>query len=88
MIVRAGTTMTILDLVGSVSRVLRRRVPVVMSESPESSVQPQVLRFRERRGVQATHPDHLVRGRHQVDGGYLVRVITRRSRQTARAVRW
>ncbi len=55
-IVRSGTTMTVLDLVGSVSRVLRRRVPVVLSESPESRVQPQVLRFRERRGVQATIP--------------------------------
>ena len=52
-IVRSGTTMTILDLVGSVSRVLRRRVPVVMSESAESRVQPLVLRFRERDGVQA-----------------------------------
>ena len=55
-IVRSGTTMTILDLVASVSRVLRRRVPVVMSESPESRVQPLVLRFREREGVQATIP--------------------------------
>jgi len=55
-IVRAGTTMTILDLVASVSRVLRRRVPVVMAESPESRVQPLVLRFRERGGVQAAIP--------------------------------
>jgi UDP-glucose 4-epimerase len=55
-IVRAGTTMTILDLVASVSRVLRRRVPVVMAESPESRVQPLVLRFRERDGVQAAIP--------------------------------
>ena len=56
MIVRAGTTMTVLDLVGSVSRVLRRRVPVVITESPESRVQPLVLRFRERSGIQATIP--------------------------------
>jgi UDP-glucose 4-epimerase len=55
-IVRAGTTMTILDLVATVSRVLRRRVPVVTSESPESRVQPLVLRFRERQGVQAEIP--------------------------------
>lgn len=55
-IVRAGTTMTVLDLVASVSRVLRRRVPVVMAESPESRVQPLVLRFRERAGVQAAIP--------------------------------
>jgi UDP-glucose 4-epimerase len=55
-IVRAGTTMTILDLVSSVSRVLRRRVPVVMSGSPESRVQPLALRFRERDGVQASIP--------------------------------
>jgi UDP-glucose 4-epimerase len=55
-IVRAGTTMTVLDLVASVSRVLRRRVPVVMAESPESRVQPLVLRFRERHGVQAAIP--------------------------------
>ena len=55
-IVRAGTTMTILDLVSTVSRVARRRVPVVMSESPESRVQPRVLRFREREGVQAGIP--------------------------------
>ncbi len=52
-IVRAGTTMTVLELVATVSRVLRRRVPVVMSESPESRVQPRVLRFQERDGVQA-----------------------------------
>ena len=55
-LVRAGTTMTVLDLVGSVSRVLRRRVPVVITESPESRVQPLVLRFRERSGIQATIP--------------------------------
>jgi UDP-glucose 4-epimerase len=55
-IVRAGTTMTVRDLVASVSRVLRRRVPVVMAESPESRVQPLVLRFRERAGVQAAVP--------------------------------
>jgi UDP-glucose 4-epimerase len=55
-VIRAGRTMTILDLVASVSRVLRRRVPVVMSESPESRVQPLVLRFREREGVQAAIP--------------------------------
>ena len=55
-LVRAGTSMTVLDLVGSVSRVLRRRVPVVITESPESRVQPLVLRFRERSGIQATIP--------------------------------
>jgi hypothetical protein len=55
-IVRSGTTMTVLDLVASVSRVLRRRVPVVMAESAESRVQPLVLRFRERDGVQAAVP--------------------------------
>jgi UDP-glucose 4-epimerase len=55
-IVRAGTSMTVLDLVGSVSRVLRRRVPVVITESPEGHVQPLVLRFRERSGIQATIP--------------------------------
>ena len=55
-IVRSGQTMTVLDLVGSVSRVLGRRVPVVITESPEGRVQPLVLRFRERRGVQAAIP--------------------------------
>jgi UDP-glucose 4-epimerase len=55
-IVRSGHTMTVLDLVSSVSRVLRRRVPVVITESPESRVQPLVLRFRERRGIQAAIP--------------------------------
>jgi nucleoside-diphosphate-sugar epimerase len=55
-LVRAGTSTTVLDLVGSVSRVLRRRVPVVITESPESRVQPLVLRFRERTGIQATIP--------------------------------
>jgi UDP-glucose 4-epimerase len=55
-IVRSGQTATVLDLVGSVSRVLRRRVPVVITESPENRVQPLVLRFRERRGIQATIP--------------------------------
>jgi UDP-glucose 4-epimerase len=55
-IVRSGATITVLDLVGSVSRVLRRRVPVVITESPESRVQPLVLRFRERIGIQATIP--------------------------------
>ena len=55
-IVRAGQTVTVLDLVGSVSRVLRRRVPVVITESPESRVQPLVLRFQERRGIQAAIP--------------------------------
>jgi UDP-glucose 4-epimerase len=55
-IVRAGTSMTVLDLVGSVSRVLRRRVPVVITESPEGRVQPLVLRFGERSGIQATIP--------------------------------
>ena len=55
-IVRAGSTMTVLDLVASTSRALRRRVPVVITESPESRVQPLVLRFRERSGIQATIP--------------------------------
>ena len=55
-IVRAGQTVTVLDLVGSVSRVLRRRVPVVITESPESRVQPLVLRFHGRRGIQAAIP--------------------------------
>jgi UDP-glucose 4-epimerase len=55
-IVRAGSTMTVLDLVASTSRALHRRVPVVITESPESRVQPLVLRFRERRGIQATIP--------------------------------
>ena len=55
-IVRAGSTMTILDVVASTSRVLRRRVPVVITESPESRVQPLVLRFRERSGIQAAVP--------------------------------
>jgi nucleoside-diphosphate-sugar epimerase len=55
-IVRAGSTMTILDLVATTSRVLRRRVPVVLTESPESRVQPLALRFRERSGIQAAIP--------------------------------
>ena len=55
-IIRAGSTMTILDLVASTSRALHRRVPVVITESPESRVQPLVLRFRERSGIQATIP--------------------------------
>jgi UDP-glucose 4-epimerase len=55
-IVRAGSTTTILDLVATTSRVLRRRVPVVLTESPESHVQPLVLRFDERSGIQATIP--------------------------------
>jgi nucleoside-diphosphate-sugar epimerase len=55
-IIRAGTTMTVLDLVASTSRALHRRVPVVITESPESRVQPLVLRFRERRGIQAAVP--------------------------------
>jgi nucleoside-diphosphate-sugar epimerase len=55
-IVRAGATMTVLDLVATTSRVLRRRVPVVITESPESRVQPLVLRFHERSGIQATIP--------------------------------
>jgi UDP-glucose 4-epimerase len=54
--VRAGSTMTILDLVASTSRVLRRRVPVVITESPEGRVQPLVLRFHERSGIQAAIP--------------------------------
>ena len=48
--------MTILDVVASTSRVLRRRVPVVITESPESRVQPLVLRFHERSGIQAAIP--------------------------------
>lgn len=52
-IVRAGSTMTVLDVVASTSRVLRRRVPVLITESPESRVQPLALRFRERDRVQA-----------------------------------
>jgi UDP-glucose 4-epimerase len=55
-IVRAGSTTTILDLVATTSRVLRRRVPVVITESPESRVQPLVLRFQERSGIQAVIP--------------------------------
>jgi UDP-glucose 4-epimerase len=55
-IIRAGTTMTVLDLVATTSRVLRRRVPVVITESTESRVQPLVLRFHERSGIQATIP--------------------------------
>jgi UDP-glucose 4-epimerase len=55
-IIRAGTTMTVLDLIGSISRVLRRRVPVVITESAESRVQPRELHFRPRGGVQAAVP--------------------------------
>jgi hypothetical protein len=45
--------MTVLDLVGSIARVLRRRVPVVITESPESRLQPLVLSFKQRDGIQA-----------------------------------
>jgi UDP-glucose 4-epimerase len=55
-IVREGSTMTILDLVATTSRVLRRRVPVVITESPEGRVQPLVLRFHQRSGIQAAIP--------------------------------
>ena len=55
-IVRAGSTMTVLDLVATTSRVLRRRVPVVITESPEGRVQPMVLRFHQRSGIQAAIP--------------------------------
>ena len=55
-IVRAGSTVTIVNLVASISRVLRRRVPVVFAESPESRVQPLALQFPERTGVQASVP--------------------------------
>jgi UDP-glucose 4-epimerase len=55
-IVRAGSTMTVLDLVGSIARVLRRRVPVVITESPESRLQPLALTFQPRSGVQGGVP--------------------------------
>jgi UDP-glucose 4-epimerase len=55
-IIRAGSTMTVLDLVGSISRVLRRRVPVVITESVESRVQPRALSFPPRCGIQAAVP--------------------------------
>lgn len=54
--VRSGQTMTILDVIATTSRVLRRRVPVVIGESPEGRVQPLVLRFPERSGVQSAVP--------------------------------
>lgn len=52
-LVRSGTTMAVTELVTSVSRVLRRRVPVVFVASPEEAVQPRVLHFPPRRGPQA-----------------------------------
>jgi UDP-glucose 4-epimerase len=55
-IVRTGSTMTVLDLVGSIARVLRRRVPVVITESPESRSQPLMLSFQPRSGVQGGVP--------------------------------
>jgi UDP-glucose 4-epimerase len=55
-IIRAGSTRTVLDLVSSISRVLRRRVPVVIAGSPESRAQPLALSFGQRRGVQAAVP--------------------------------
>ena len=48
--------MAIGNLVASVARVLRRRVPVVFAESPESLIQPLVLRFPERTANQAVIP--------------------------------
>jgi UDP-glucose 4-epimerase len=55
-VIRNGTTMTVLDLVASISRVLRRRVPVVFVDSPERALQPVTLRFAPRSGVQASVP--------------------------------
>lgn len=55
-IIRAGSTMAIVNLVASVARALRRRVPVVFAESPESVIQPLVLRFPERTAHQAVIP--------------------------------
>ena len=48
--------MAIVNLVASVARALRRRVPVVFAESPESVIQPLVLRFPERTAHQAVIP--------------------------------
>ncbi len=55
-IIRAGCTMTVQDVVTGISRVLGRRVPVVLAESPESLVQPRELSFEPRRGIQAAVP--------------------------------
>lgn len=52
-IVREGSTMTVLDVVASVSRVLRRKIPVVFVESPERTSQPLALNFAPRTDVQA-----------------------------------
>jgi UDP-glucose 4-epimerase len=55
-IVRSGSTMTIVELVAAISRVLRRRVPVVFIESQERMVQPRELQFAVRRAAQARVP--------------------------------
>lgn len=55
-IVGSGTTMTVMDVTTSVSRVLRRRVPVQFIESLESRVQPLALAFPPRDAGQCRIP--------------------------------
>lgn len=55
-ILRQGSTMTVLDIIQHVSRVTKRRVPVVFRETPETALQPLTLSFAPRTGMLADVP--------------------------------
>ena len=55
-ILRQGSTMTVLDIIQHVSRVTKRRVPVVFRETPETALQPLTLSFAPRTGMLADMP--------------------------------